>query len=411
MTKSKDVIHPGAMVDTGFSLNYLDSFTFEGQALPWFNIEGVPHVPTWIVGKLLGYAEGGSKLARMFSQEWDDAEDGVEYRTLSGQMLADLKAVCEAAGLGTEIVPSRAPSLHMLTQAGVDLACMNSHKEVGKRMKLWLRREVFPAIRKTGSYREPALPAPDSTAIADPRLAKEMRALESLRVRAERERRLAAVEDRKQREMKVRGYTMQYEAVAAVNPPSPAVDAAFRKFIGSVLAGGDLAEAASATVPRALPSPDGAPMDLTITASAHFMSVTEGAESIGISANHYGRLVKRIGAAEGVDYLAGVDGLTRAKVGMTKTTAAGFQMAIPQYEVTTAMNEKVAAALRDERDAVLAAAVAKMKAKDAEKAARAAAKEAAKAERAAKKAAKACVAATIEAPDLFAGAEANKGAA
>jgi len=331
----------------------LVSLQFEGSALRVVDVDGRKMVIARDIGRALNYSADGKRLVDNITEKWAG-----EFKTGEHYEIRDMDEV------GTGSVPTSKfmPRAMLLTEEGVNLVLLNTRKSIGTRLRRFLAADIMPRLARGETIHGSAPASAPST--VDPRVMKEMRL-------AEREKRLAAVEDRKQREQKARGYMMQYDAVASVNPPSPQMGAAFRKFIGSVLAGGDLAEAAGQ---RALPAPD-MPMDLTIVESAHYMSVTDGAAEIGTNRNVYGRIVKRLCIADGVDYLAGVDGLTRAKVGMTKTTEAGFQMPVAQYEVTPAMNAKVAVVMEaDRREA--AAVVAEVERRKSEREAAAATKRA-----------------------------------
>jgi prophage antirepressor-like protein len=123
----------------------------------------------WItqeIGAALDY-EDPRKLAFNISGDWSGRfRDGVDFLKVEGEDLAALKRLAtETVASGADpIIHPRTPSLLLLTESGVFLACALAKTEAGDRFRWWLADEVLPSIRRTGSYtmaRGPGRPRKD----------------------------------------------------------------------------------------------------------------------------------------------------------------------------------------------------------------------------------------------------------
>lgn len=92
---------------------------YDGHRLTFVELDGVLHVIAREVGKVLGYAEEGHAFISSIRGWAEDLRDGIHTRRADGDLLAMLKA-----RLGTELVPSRSPSLLLLTERGLLRALM-----------------------------------------------------------------------------------------------------------------------------------------------------------------------------------------------------------------------------------------------------------------------------------------------
>lgn len=127
----------------------LTSIPFRGQYV-WVARE---------VAELLGY-EDPSNLVDLIGSQWRaDFPDDRFRLTPRGADLADFKA---AAALGGYCPPSRAPSLLLLTEAGLYRVLMKTDKPAGVDIRGWLSTEVLPKLARTGSYGLPSAPSPRS---------------------------------------------------------------------------------------------------------------------------------------------------------------------------------------------------------------------------------------------------------
>lgn len=114
----------------------------------------------WIaqeIGAALGY-EDPKYFTNKINSEWAErfrAEK--DAFKVEGEELADLKRlVGDSPTSGSDpIIHPRTPSLLLLTESGVFLACALAKTEAGDRFRWWLADEVLPSIRRTGSYSAP----------------------------------------------------------------------------------------------------------------------------------------------------------------------------------------------------------------------------------------------------------------
>ncbi len=130
----------------------IKSFDFEGSSV---NIITYRERPVWIaqeVGAALGYSDP-KVLTRKIGMDWsDEFEEGADCFKVEGEELDGLKSlVSESDTSGpdaTPIIHPRTPSLILLTESGVNLACTLARTDKGKLFRRWLAREVLPALRR-----------------------------------------------------------------------------------------------------------------------------------------------------------------------------------------------------------------------------------------------------------------------
>ena len=100
------------------------------------------------LGRLLGYADKGTKLVHTIKWRWAERfREGIDYEVLKGRDLQDFKDACP---LG-EIAPSTS-QLMILYTSGVHLVLLNTSKPIGTELHRWLVDEVFPSLKATGTY-------------------------------------------------------------------------------------------------------------------------------------------------------------------------------------------------------------------------------------------------------------------
>lgn len=118
-------------------------FEFEGSPLHVYLFRGRP---CWIaqdVGAALGYTREGFNAAL---RDWsDELFDGKDAQTLRGQDLREFKAV---TALEVDSTSSRAGSLTILYESGVDLVCLKTEKPLGKTLRRFMADKVMPGLRR-----------------------------------------------------------------------------------------------------------------------------------------------------------------------------------------------------------------------------------------------------------------------
>jgi len=133
-------------------MNKLTKITneFEGKSITTLTYK---NQPAWIareVGSVLGYSQVGKRLINNIHSEWsEEFLKNKDFIILSGQELADLKRLLD---VGTESVPSRAPSIMLLFETGLNLVLMKTNKPIGVKLRRFLSDEVLPQIVRDGHY-------------------------------------------------------------------------------------------------------------------------------------------------------------------------------------------------------------------------------------------------------------------
>jgi prophage antirepressor-like protein len=151
---------------------------FEGRPLSTLTYKGRP---AWIareVGALLGYSHGGKRLANKITGDWsDEFIEGHDFEVLDHNELSIFKELLE---LGTDSVPSRAPSMVILFESGLHLVLAKTSKPIGQRLRRFIVDEVLPQIVRDGAYlperrvEDGQLVSADATTF-NPRIAREQR--------------------------------------------------------------------------------------------------------------------------------------------------------------------------------------------------------------------------------------------
>jgi prophage antirepressor-like protein len=105
-------------------------------------------VPCAYMGRVLGYADDGGRLTSLITKDWrNEFEEGRDYFRIEGESLSKLKAEFDSLR-DTSVVGSRAPSLILLTERGVNLVLIKTEKPVGLRVRAALAEEVMPALAR-----------------------------------------------------------------------------------------------------------------------------------------------------------------------------------------------------------------------------------------------------------------------
>lgn len=161
-------------------MDTLQRFTteFDGKKLTTMTYKGEP---VWIakeVGSALGYEEEGRGLVKRARGDWkDEFKDGRDFRIVKGDDLKQLRTMLD---VGPESGPSRAPSLMLLTESGMYLCCLKTHKPQGVQLRRLLAETILPQLQKTGQACLPGVnPNPALSSISNEQFATIMTQLSS----------------------------------------------------------------------------------------------------------------------------------------------------------------------------------------------------------------------------------------
>ena len=139
------------------SLRPLITAAFEGNTLTLIEYKGAPSYIANEVGAALGYA--GRRLVTNIGGKWaGEFREGEHYHHLAGPELALLREVVTDSVTTSKF----APSLLLLTEAGLYRVLMLTGKPAGLRLRDWLDSEVLPSIARTGGYGAPAIGLSDA---------------------------------------------------------------------------------------------------------------------------------------------------------------------------------------------------------------------------------------------------------
>ena len=127
--------------------NEMMTFTGENDAVVTpITFNGGVYFVAKDIGAALGYANDGSKLTKKITSDWaGEFIEGTDYAMLRGKNLREFNALRFE---GTESVPSNSRSLLVLTESGVNMACMKTNKPIGVALRRWLADVVLPALRR-----------------------------------------------------------------------------------------------------------------------------------------------------------------------------------------------------------------------------------------------------------------------
>ena len=106
--------------------------------------------PCWIavqIGTLIGYREVSKSISYCMKKE--GFEKGVEYEVLGGADLRVFKSLLDMEDL--QLI-KKAPKLVIFYEEALYGFLQFTEKPIGVEFRTWIRREVLPQIRKTGSY-------------------------------------------------------------------------------------------------------------------------------------------------------------------------------------------------------------------------------------------------------------------
>lgn len=122
---------------------------FEGHAVHTFAWNGKP---CWIASEivsLFGYADKSKTIQQCIDAE--DFEPNIEYDILRGKPLREFKSQVQD-GTTVKVVASRISQLIIFYEDGLYGFLQYTEKPVGVRFRKWIRSEVVPSIRQTGTY-------------------------------------------------------------------------------------------------------------------------------------------------------------------------------------------------------------------------------------------------------------------
>lgn len=122
---------------------------FEGHAVHTFVWNGKL---CWIASEivaLFGYADPSTTIRQCISVE--DFDEGQEYDVLTKSYLKAFKRMVRSL-TNLKLVSEKTPHLIIFYEDGLYGFLQYTEKPVGVRFRKWVRREVVPAIRQSGTY-------------------------------------------------------------------------------------------------------------------------------------------------------------------------------------------------------------------------------------------------------------------
>lgn len=255
------------------------------------------------IGAALGYHGEGRKMVNKITQDWSsEFIEGTDFVRLSGKKLREFNALRVE---GPDSGPSNSRALLVLTESGVNLACMKTNKPIGVALRRWLADVVLPALRRGDAETLTRATEPLS---------------EKGRIALDRERRLTAKLALDAQRFEAQQAKAKAAALAALATDDtltldPAARQALKVRAAQFVVGEDLGHLAIASDERLY----------TATQVAKMLASETGAK---ITANRVGRWVSDLGlrgnekyTREVLDVAAGVSGKT---VKATRITEAGL---------------------------------------------------------------------------------------
>lgn len=317
---------------------------FEGRGLTAVTMAGRPMVMALEFGAVLQYSDGGRGLVSRIGGEWSaEFKADVHYVKVEGQPLADLKELITSGVISGISLGTRARSLILLTEAGVNLVLLKTEKPEGIRLRAYLAETIMPALARGEGI--PARGEAEPPKYRNPE-----------NVRALREQRLLS-----QMQVKV----IENEAARALaRGLAPAVVDAWRTT--------QLEKATGIPMHRLLP-----------VEVERWYSLGEVAAALGLPHATAGHVVSRV---PGFEPRRNIDGMMRGIM----NHAPGQERSVTTYEYTAAAIEKIrpfAAAYLQERATIAEQKAARQRMREA-RAEQVAQKERERAEKRARKAAK-----------------------
>ncbi len=108
--------------------------------------------PCWIANEivsLFGYSDPSTTIGQCIEREKFD--ETIEFQRLTGNKLKEFKALVKSLTNITLVSPNTR-NLTIFYEDGLYGFLQYTDKPIGVRFRKWIRREVIPEIRKTGSY-------------------------------------------------------------------------------------------------------------------------------------------------------------------------------------------------------------------------------------------------------------------
>ena len=108
--------------------------------------------PCWIANQvvsLFNYAHVPTTIGQCIDKE--EFEPGIEYEFLTGEKLREFKALVKSL-VNFNLISPNTRNLTIFYEDGLYGFLQYTDKPIGFRFRKWIRREVIPEIRKTGSY-------------------------------------------------------------------------------------------------------------------------------------------------------------------------------------------------------------------------------------------------------------------
>ena len=103
------------------------------------------------IGEALGYSNIGD-----FIRESNGFIEGIDYITLNGDNLRELKGLYDRTGNTRSVILNNTRSLTVVTESGLNALLFRSNKPDAVKIRIWVTSKVLPSIRKHGAYMTPA---------------------------------------------------------------------------------------------------------------------------------------------------------------------------------------------------------------------------------------------------------------
>ena len=134
-------------------MNDIIKFHFEHTPIHVLRFKGREVWTAQEVAVGLGYSDPKHFTDKINGDWSEEFEEGVDFFKAEGEDLAALKRLVGESPTsgGDPVIHPRTPSLILLTESGVHLACTLARTERGKLFRRWLARKVLPVLRQLGA--------------------------------------------------------------------------------------------------------------------------------------------------------------------------------------------------------------------------------------------------------------------
>jgi prophage antirepressor-like protein len=124
---------------------------FKGHKIQSVHWNGQYVFPARHMGRVIEQGDDGKRFVRNVTEE---GTEGVDFIRVKGKEAAEISLMLSR---GADCAPGKSigesgTGLVLLTESGLHLGLLKTRKPIGEALRLWLAREVLPALRQSGSY-------------------------------------------------------------------------------------------------------------------------------------------------------------------------------------------------------------------------------------------------------------------